>query len=60
MSKNDDEIDGDEIDYEDEDNENDELSFMDKKSLSADKMDFKRKLEEYLENKRLEDELSYY
>ena len=39
---------------------NDESSFTDNKVLSKDKMESKRKLEEYLENKRLEDELNNY
>ena len=58
MSENDDDIDNDEIDFEDEEDE--VLSFVDKKLLSKDKMNFKRKLEEYLENKKLEDELYNY
>ena len=41
------------------DNEN-ESSYSDKRELSKAKMESKRKLEEYLENKRLEDELNYY
>jgi len=54
MSEN--EIESDEVDL-----ENDEdPSMLDKKGLSKDKIEFKRKLEEYLENKRLKDELNYY
>jgi len=37
-----------------------ESSILTKKGLSKEKMDSKRKLEEYLENKKLEDELNYY
>jgi len=37
-----------------------ESSILDKKMLSKAKMEAKRKLEEYLENKKLEDELNYY
>ena len=37
-----------------------EQSILDKKGLSKDKMESKRKLEEYLENKKLEDELNHY
>jgi len=54
MSEN--EIESDEIDLEDDE----DSSMLDKKGLSKDKMEFKRKLEEYLENKRLNDELNYY
>jgi predicted HicB family RNase H-like nuclease len=59
MAKNDIEFD-DEIDFDDEDNEANEMAFVDKKLLSNNKMDFKRKLEEYLENKKLEEELYNY
>jgi len=59
MAKNDIEFD-DEIDFDDEDNEDNEMAFVDKKLLSKNKMDFKRKLEEYLENKKLEEELYNY
>ena len=37
-----------------------ESSPLNKKGLSKEKMDAKRRLEEYLENKRLEEELNYY
>lgn len=59
MAKNDIEFD-DEIDFDDEDSEANEMAFVDKKLLSKNKMDFKRKLEEYLENKKLEEELYNY
>jgi len=57
MAKNNVEYD-DEIDFEDD--ENNETSFVDKKLISKNKMIFKKKLEEYFENKRLEDELYNY
>ena len=50
------EIESDEIDSENDE----ESSILDKKVLSKAKMEAKRKLEEYLENKKLEDELNYY
>lgn len=62
MSNNDD-IDNDDIDSDDIElnvEESEDSLFHDKKTLSKDKMEYKRKLEEYLENKRLEDELNYY
>jgi len=55
MSEN--EIESDEIDTEEDEEES---SIFDKKVLSKAKMESKRKLEEYLENKKLEDELNYY
>ena len=49
------------IESDDSETENDEeLSIVDKKALSKDKMEAKRKLEEYLENKKIEDEFNYY
>jgi len=54
MSEN--EIESDEIDTENDE----ESSILDKKVLSKAKMEAKRKLEEYLENKKLEDDLNYY
>ena len=49
------------IESDETETENDEeLSIVDKKSLSKDKMEAKRKLEEYLENKKLEDELNHF
>jgi len=50
------EIEPDEIDSE----SNEESSTEGKIRLSKDKMESKRKLEEYLENKKIEDELNYY
>ena len=37
-----------------------ESSLLNKKGLSKEKMEAKRRLEEYFENKRLEDELNNY
>ena len=54
MSEN--EIESDDVDTEIDE----ESSTLDKKCLSKEKMISKRKLEEYLENKKLEDELNYY
>ena len=52
-----DEIEDDEIEEEEEEEES---SVLDKKGISQEKMAFKRKLEEYLENKKIEDECNYY
>jgi len=50
-----------EIEPDEIDSENDEeSSILDKKVLSKAKIEAKRKLEKYLENKKLEDELNYY
>ena len=54
MSEN--EIESDEVETEiDKESQN-----LDKKGLSKEKIESKRKLEEYLENKKIEDELNYY
>ena len=53
MSEN--EIISDEIDIEIDE----ESPIVDKKGLSKEKMESKRKLEEYLENKKIEDEFNY-
>ena len=50
------EVESDEIDIESDE----ESSSVDKKRLSKEKMESKRKLEEHLENKKLKDEHNYY
>ena len=50
-----------EIEYDEVETEIDKESLnLDKKGLSKEKIESKRKLEEYLENKKIEDELNYY
>ena len=57
----DDEVNPDEVSDEfDSELEEEESSTLNKKGLSKEKIDAKRKLEEYLENKRLEEELNNY
>ena len=57
-----DEDDNDDLEIESDDSfENDSpLSFLEKKDVNLKKMDAKRRLEEYLENKRLEREWADY
>lgn len=43
-----------------DDFEEEELSNLDKKTITKAKMESKRKLEEYFENRKLEQELSYF
>lgn len=56
----DDEVKPDEVPDEFNSELEEESSLLNKKGLSKEKMDAKRRLEEYLENKRLEEELNNY
>jgi len=56
----DDEVNPDEVSDEFDSELEEESSTLNKKGLSKEKIDAKRKLEEYLENKRLEEELNNY